>query len=52
MQNTYADMSPAELLVCDFLKEMRIFWIYEQPVFLSDNNERPRIFAPDFFYLN
>lgn len=42
-------MFPAELLVCNFLKEMRVFWIFEQPVFLSDNMDRPRLFAPDFF---
>lgn len=49
MYNPYSDMSPAELLVCNFLKEMRVFWIFEQQVFLSDNMDRPRLFAPDFF---
>lgn len=49
MYQVYDDMSEAELLVCDYLKQMRVFWIYEQPVFLSDNANRPRIFAPDFY---
>lgn len=49
MHPVYDDMSKAELIVCDFLKEMRVFWVYEQPVFLSDDMGRPRIFAPDFF---
>lgn len=26
-----------------------MFWIYEQPVFLSDDADRPRLFSPDFF---
>lgn len=49
MHPVYYDMSEAELIVCDFLKTMRVYWIYEQPVFLADNMERPRLFAPDFF---
>ena len=38
MNSIYESMSQAELLVCDFLKSKRIFWTYEQPVFLSDDN--------------
>jgi len=49
MNSIYESMSQAELLVCDFLKSKRIFWTYEQPVFLSDDNNRPRIFCPDFY---
>lgn len=33
MYQIYDDMAEAELLVCNFLKQMRVFWIYEQPVF-------------------
>ncbi len=43
MHPVYYDMSEAELIVCDFLKTMRVYWIYEQPVFLADNMERPRL---------
>ena len=47
MSNVYDNMSNAELEVCKFFKELKIFWPYEQPVFLSDDGNRPRIFVPD-----
>ena len=37
MSNVYDNMSNAELEVCNFFKELKIFWTYEQPVFLSDD---------------
>ena len=49
MSNVYDNMSNAELEVCNFFKELKIFWTYEQPVFLSDYGNRPRIFVPDFY---
>ena len=30
---------------------MKIKWAYEQPVFVWDENERPRVWAPDFFLI-
>ncbi len=53
MYQVYDDMSEAELLVCDYLKQMRVFWIYEQPVFLSDIMQIDLEFSHlIFIYLN
>jgi hypothetical protein len=42
-------MTNAELKVAQFLKEMDIKWNYEHPVFVWDENKRPRVWAPDFY---
>ena len=42
-------MSNAEKEVAVLLKEMGIKWSYEQPVFVWDENKRPRVWAPDFY---
>lgn len=49
MNSVYDSMSKAELDVCNFLKELKIFWTFEQPVFLTEDGNRPRIFCPDFY---
>ena len=45
----YDKMTNAEREVADLLKEMGIKWSYEHPVFVWDENKRPRVWAPDFF---
>ena len=44
-------MTNAEKEVADLLKEMGIKWTYEQPVFIWDENKRPRVWAPDFYLI-
>ena len=42
-------MTRSEKEVADLLKNMGIRWTYEHPVFVWDENKRPRVWAPDFF---
>lgn len=42
-------MTKSEREVADLLKEMGIKWSYEHPVFVWDENKRPRVWAPDFY---
>ena len=41
-------MTRFEKEVAILLKELGILWSYEQPVFVWDENKRPRVWAPDF----
>lgn len=45
----YDKMTNAEREVAEVLKEMGIKWSYEHPVFVWDDNKRPRVWAPDFY---
>jgi len=47
-ESVYDRMTNAEREVAHVLKELKIQWSYEQPVFVWDENERPRVWAPDF----
>jgi hypothetical protein len=47
----YEKMTNAEREVAKLLKEMGIKWSYEHPVFVWDENKRPRVWAPDFFLI-
>ncbi len=42
-------MTNAEREVADLLKEIGIKWTYEHPIFVWDDNKRPRVWAPDFY---
>jgi len=44
----YDRMTNAEREVANELKHLGIQWTYEQPVFVWDENKRPRVWAPDF----
>lgn len=48
-ESIYEKMTNAEREVADLLKEMGIKWRYEHPVFVWDDNNRPRVWAPDFY---
>jgi len=48
-ESIYDNMTRCEKEVADLLKEMGIKWRYEQPVFVWDENKRPRVWAPDFY---
>jgi len=51
-QSIYDNMTRSEKEVADLLKEMGIKWAYEQPVFVWDENKRPRVWAPDFYLIS
>jgi hypothetical protein len=48
-ESIYDNMTNAEREVADLLKAMGIKWKYEQPIFVWDENKRPRVWAPDFY---
>ena len=45
-------MTRAEKEVAEVLKELKIQWRYEQPVFIWDENKRPRVWTPDFYLIH
>lgn len=47
--SVYADMTDAEKQVAEYLRELNLWWVYEFPVFVYDDKDRPRVWAPDFF---
>jgi hypothetical protein len=51
-ESVYDRMTNAELEVAYVLKELKIRWLYEQPVFVWDENKRPRVWAPDFYLVH
>lgn len=52
IKSKYDQMTNAEKEVAHLLKEMGIKWSYEQPVFVWDENKRPRVWAPDFYLIH
>ncbi len=47
-ESVYNRMTTAEKEVANVLKKLKIQWSYEQPVFIWDENQRPRVWTPDF----
>lgn len=47
-ESVYERMTNAEKEVAKVLKEYGIQWAYEQPIFVWDENMRPRVWTPDF----
>ena len=47
----YHQMTRSEKEVAMFLKNIGIKWLYEHPIFVWDENKRPRVWAPDFFLI-
>ena len=45
----YEDMTQAELKVANFLSDKGIWWNFEQPIYVKDDKERPRVWTPDFY---
>jgi hypothetical protein len=52
MESIYDRMTHAEKDVAEVLKELRIQWSFEQPVFVWDEQRRPRVWTPDFYLLH
>ena len=51
-ESIYDRMTNAEKEVAATLKEYGIQWSFEQPVFVWDENKRPRVWAPDFYLVH
>jgi len=47
----YNQMTRSEKEVAELLKHLGIRWSYEHPVFVWDENKRPRVWAPDFYLI-
>ena len=45
-------MTRAEKEVAEFLKKLGIKWSFENPIFIWDENKRPRVWAPDFYLVS
>ena len=50
-KSIYEQMTRAEREVARELKQLGIPWLYEQPVFVWDENKRPRVWESDFYLL-
>ena len=48
----YDKMTRSEKEVAELLKNLGISWAYEKPVFIWDENKRPRVWAPDFYLIS
>ena len=48
-ESVYDQMTSSEREVAEVLKDLGIKWSYEHPIFVWDENKRPRVWAPDFF---
>ena len=48
-ESVYDKMSGAENIVAEFLTAYEIWWNYEQPVIVKDEDGRQRTWYPDFF---
>jgi hypothetical protein len=42
-------MTDAEKQVCNYLRELDLWWNFESHVFVYDEKERPRVWTPDFY---
>jgi len=47
----YDRMTKAEKEVAGFLNNLGIYWSYENPIFVWDESNRPRVWAPDFLLI-
>jgi len=50
-ESIYDKMTNSEKEVAELLKNLGISWAYEKPVFVWDENKRPRVWAPDFYLI-
>lgn len=49
MSLIYEKMTNTERKVADYLRQRDIWWIFEFPVFVYAEKERPRLWTPDFY---
>ena len=50
--SVYEGMTPTEIEVAEFLNELKLYWVFESPVFVYDTEGRPRVWTPDFYLPN
>ena len=46
-ESVYDQMTRSEKEVASYLRKLDIRWSYEHPIFVWDENKRPRVWAPD-----
>jgi len=49
MAVTYTDMKESEREVAEYLTRLGFHWIFESPIFVYDDRNRPRVWTPDFY---
>jgi len=49
MAPNYLDMQNSEREVSIYLDELGLHWIFQFPVFVYDEKNRPRVWTPDFY---
>jgi hypothetical protein len=49
MSSIYESMTDSEKQVANYLREIDLWWVYEFPVFVYDEKNRPRVWTPDFY---
>jgi hypothetical protein len=42
-------MKESERVVAEYLTTLGFHWIFESPIFVYDNRNRPRVWTPDFY---
>jgi len=52
VDSIYEKMTNYEKEVAGLLKDLGIKWSYEHPVFVWDENKRPRVWTPDFYLVS
>lgn len=52
MSSIYNDMTDSEMQVASFLKDLGLRWVYEFPVFVYDEKNRPRVWSLIFTFQN
>jgi len=49
MSSTYHDMTESERQVSEYLNKLELDHIFQFPVFVYDDKNRPRVWSPDFY---
>lgn len=49
LEKTYSEMRQSEKEVSEFLNSLGLNWLFESPIFVYDEKERPRVWTPDFY---
>ncbi|MFH0798485.1 MAG: hypothetical protein V1906_03680, partial [Candidatus Woesearchaeota archaeon] len=49
VNSIYEEMTSSEKEVATYLQEINIWWQYEQPIYVLDDKDRPRVWTPDFY---
>jgi hypothetical protein len=52
MDSYYNDMTETEQKVAEYLNELKLYWVYQSPIFIYDTEKRPRVWTPDFYLPN